>query len=355
MGIIDQAGPVRDGEELEMKRLEVFLRDSIRGLSGELKVRQFPSGHSNLTYLVVVGDREMVLRRPPFGYKAKSAHDMSREFKVLKALYGNFPYAPKPLAYSDDPAIIGDQFYVMDRLTGIILRKDPPPGLNYTAKQAATLCENFLQVLLDFQAIDYHDVGLGDLGRPAGYVARQVGGTCRRYQAARTPDAPSCEVYMQWLHDKQPPDTDRPALIHNDLKFDNMVLAADNPTQFIGILDWELTTVGDPLMDIGISLSYWVQADDPPELEMTRTIPSNIKGMLTRKQILRRYEEKSGRKVAHYDFYYLFGLFRMLVVVQQMYYRYYHGQTKDERFKEIVQMVFLLDELARQIIARSDL
>jgi aminoglycoside phosphotransferase (APT) family kinase protein len=355
METIDQAGPVRNGEALDMKRLEAYLRDSIPGLKGEIGVRQFPSGHSNLTYLIVAGDREMVLRRPPFGYKAKSAHDMGREYKVLKALHGNFPYAPRPLVYTDDPSIIGDQFYVMDRLTGIILRKDPPPGLNYTPKQAAQLCENFLQVLLDFQAVDYDAVGLGDLGRPAGYVARQVGGTCKRYLAARTPDAPSCDQYMQWLQDKQPPDSDRPALIHNDLKFDNMVLSPDDPTQFIGILDWELTTIGDPLMDIGISLSYWVEPDDPPELELTRSIPSNMEGMLTREQILRRYEEKSGRKVEHYDFYYLFGLFRMLVVVQQMYYRYYNGQTKDERFKEIVQKVFTLDELALKIIAKSDL
>jgi aminoglycoside phosphotransferase (APT) family kinase protein len=280
---------------------------------------------------------------------------MGREYKVLKALHGNFPYAPEPLAYTDDPSVIGDQFYVMERLTGIILRKDPPPGLNYTPKQASQLCENFLQVLLDFQAVDYHAVGLGDLGRPAGYVARQVGGTCRRYMAARTPDAPSCEEYMQWLEDKQPPDTDRPALIHNDLKFDNMVLAPDDPIKFIGILDWELTTIGDPLMDIGISLSYWVQRDDPPELELIRTIPSTLEGMLTREQILRRYEKKSGMKVKYYDFYYLFGLFRMLVVVQQMYYRYYHGQTKDERFREIVQMVFILDEVARKMMERSDL
>ncbi len=355
MDIVDRAEPVRDGEGLDMKRLEPFLRDSIPGLEGKIEVRQFPSGHSNLTYLIVAGDRELVLRRPPFGYKAKSAHDMGREYKVLKALHGKFPYAPRPLAYTDDASILGDQFYVMERLAGIILRKDPPPGLNYTPAQATRLCENFIQVLLDFQAVDYQAVGLGNLGRPAGYVARQVAGTCKRYQAARTPDAPTCEIYMQWLQEKQPPDTDRPALIHNDLKFDNMVLSPDDPTEFIGILDWELTTIGDPLMDVGISLSYWVQADDPPELELTRTIPSNLEGMLTRQQILQRYEEKSGLKVEYYDFYYLFGLFRMLVVVQQMYYRYYHGQTQDERFKKIVQMVFVLDELANQIIAKSDL
>jgi len=355
MAIVDQAGPVRNGEELDIERLEAFLKDSIPGLNGEIGVRQFPSGHSNLTYLVVIGDREMVLRRPPFGYRAKSAHDMGREYRVLKALHGSFPYAPRPLAYTEDASILGDQFYVMERLTGIILRKDPPPGLNYAPRQASKLCKNFLQVLLDFQALDYNAVGLGDLGRPTGYVARQVSGTCKRYQAARTPDAPHCEEYMQWLEDKQPPDTDRPALIHNDLKFDNMVLALHDPTRFIGILDWELTTVGDPLMDLGISLSYWVQPGDPPEFELIRTIPSNMEGMMTRKQILQLYEEKSGHKVEYYDFYYLFGLFRMLVVVQQMYYRYYNGQTKDERFKQIVQMVFILEKAARKIMARSDL
>ena len=355
MEFVDRAAPARSGEEPDTARLEAFLRDSIPGLTGEMTITQFPSGHSNLTYLVAFGNREMVLRRPPFGYKAKSAHDMSREYKVLKALHGVFPYAPEPLAYTNDPSILGDEFYAMERLIGIILRRDLPPGLSFTPGQASRLCDNFLQVLIEFQSIDYHAVGLGDLGRPRGYVARQVAGTNKRYRAARTPDAPDCEAYMSWLEEKQPPDTDRPALIHNDFKFDNMVLDPQDPTRCIGILDWELTTVGDPLMDLGISLSYWVQPDDPLELELTRLGPTNIEGMLTREQMLRRYEEKSGRNVKHYDFYYLFGLFRMLVVIQQMYFRFHQGQTRDSRFKDIVQGVAILNDIALRIIGQSDL
>lgn len=355
MDFVDKAVNVREGEELDFRKVEAFIRDSIPGLSGDLSIRQFPGGHSNLTYLVTVGDREMVLRRPPYGYKAKSAHEMSREYKVLKALHGNFPYAPEPLAYTDDKSILGDEFYIMERLKGIILRRDPPPGLDYTPVMATELCENFLKVLIEFQSLDYQAVGLGDLGRPKGYVSRQVGGSCKRYRAARTPDAPDCEEYMTWLEEKQPPDADRPALIHNDLKFDNMVLDPNNPTRFIGILDWELTTVGDPLMDLGISLSYWVQPGDPPELESVRTLPTTLPGMLTREEMLERYEKETGLKVKHYDFYYLFGLFRMLVVAQQMYFRYSQGQTKDKRFKEIVSMVFMADEMARKIMEKSDL
>ena len=355
MDLIDQAAEVRPGEELEIAKVEAFLKDNISGLSGDLTVKQFPRGASNLTYLLTIGDREIVLRRPPHGYKAKSAHDMSREYRVLEALHPVFPYAPRPLVYSDDPSIVGDQFYVMERIKGIIVQRDLPPGLTYTPEQATRLCENLLEVMVEFQEVDYKKAGLEDLGRPEGYVARQVGGTCKRYLAARTPDAPDCEDIMAWLNEKQPPDTDRPALIHNDFCLHNLILDPNDPARIIGILDWELTTIGDPLMDLGISMSYWAQPGDPPEMEVTRASPTNLEGMLTREQMVRLFEKKSGRRVDQFDFYYLFGLFRMLVVIQQMYYRYYHGQTKDERFKDMFMIVLLIDKLAREIVARSDL
>ncbi|MBU2549370.1 MAG: phosphotransferase family protein [Proteobacteria bacterium] len=355
MNLLDQAAPPRPGEELDLVAVEAFLKDRIPGLEGTLIVSQFPSGHSNLTYLLAVGDRKMVLRRPPFGYKARSAHDMGREYRVLEALHPVFPYAPRPLAFGDDLSIMGEPFYVMERVKGIILRRDLPPGLTFSPDQAARLCENLLDVLVEFQTLDYVGVGLGDLGRPEGYVARQVAGTCKRYRAARTPDVPDCEAFMDWLTEKQPPDTPRPALIHNDLKFDNVVLDPDDPLKIIGILDWELTTIGDPLMDLGIALSYWVQPGDPPEMELARTVPTNLEGMLTREEMVRLYERKTSRQVGHFDFYYLFGLFRMLVVVQQMYYRYYQGQTKDQRFKDLHQFVSIMDKLAREVMSRSDL
>jgi len=348
--LTDQAVSERPGEELDRVKIYEFIRAALPDLKGPLSVKQFSSGYSNLTYLVTVGDREMVLRRPPFGYKAKSAHDMGREYRVLGALHPIFPYAPRPLAYTEDESILGVPFYLMERIKGIIIHRDPPPGLSYTPDQAARLCENMLQVQFEFHNLDYQKAGLGNLGKPAGYVQRQVLGTNKRYRAARTPDALDCETLMNWLEENMPPDTDTPCLIHNDFSLHNLVLDPEDPCRIIGVLDWELTTVGDPLMDLGLSLSYWVQADDPPEMETLRNSPTNLPGMLTRRQILDLYQAKSGRRIDDFVFYYCFGLFRMAVVVQQMYYRYYHGQTRDQRFKQMPQWVKVLEERARGAI-----
>jgi len=348
--LIDQAGPVRPGEELDQAAVEAFVKANLPDIEGPLTVKQFPSGYSNLTYLLAAGSREMVLRRPPFGYKAKSAHDMGREYRVLTALHPIFPYAPRPLAYTEDESILGSPFYIMERIKGLIIHRDLPPGLSLTPDQAARLCRNMLQVQLEFHNLDYQKAGLGDLGKPAGYVQRQVLGTNKRYRAARTPDALDCEELMGWLEENMPPDTEAPGLIHNDFSLHNLVLDPEDPCRIIGVLDWELTTVGDPLMDLGLSMSYWVQADDPPEMQSFRNAPTNLPGMLTRRQMLDLYQEKSGRRIGDFVFYYCFGLFRMAVVVQQMYYRYYHGQTRDQRFKQMPQWVQALEETARRAI-----
>ncbi|MDY6852725.1 MAG: phosphotransferase family protein, partial [Thermodesulfobacteriota bacterium] len=319
MSFTDKAEAPRKREGLDTAVIEPFLKENIPGLSGTLTIRQFPSGYSNLSYLLTMGGREFVLRRPPFGTKAKSAHDMGREFRVLSALRLVYPYCPKPLAYTEDTSIMDSPFYVMERINGIILRRDLPPGFSLTPAQAAKLFENLLEVQLELHNVDYKKIGLENLGKPQGYVERQVMGSCKRYRAARTPDAPDCEEFMAWLQEKMPPDTGRPAVIHNDFKLDNVVLDEKDPLNIIGVLDWELTTIGDPLMDLGLSLSYWVQPGDPPEMEVMRTLPTNIKGALTREQMRELYEQKTGRPIDNFDFYYCFGLFRMAVVVQQMY------------------------------------
>jgi aminoglycoside phosphotransferase (APT) family kinase protein len=355
MDVLDKPIPVRQGEDLDLKPVETFLKDTIPGLEGDLVVEQFPSGFSNLTYLIRVGNKELVLRRPPFGRKAKSAHDMGREYRVMSALNPVFPYCPKPLVYTEDESIMGCPFYVMERFNGIILRKKLPKGLSFSPVQMRTLCENLLDVHVELHSVDYRKIGLDGLGKPEGYVKRQVEGWSERYRAARTPDAPDFEDVMEWLHAKMPPDFSRPSLIHNDYKFDNVVLDPDNPLKIIGVLDWEMATIGDPLMDLGNSLGYWVQADDPQDIQTAGMLPTNLPGALTRQEMVQRYAEKSGIAIDNFDFYQCYGIFRIVVILQQIYYRYYHGQTKDERFKLLIFGVHIAGEAARKITQQSTL
>ncbi len=355
MNTIDNPVKVREGETLDAEAVERFLRDHIEGLDGPLDIRQFPSGFSNLTYMIRFGDRELVLRRPPFGTKARSAHDMGREYRILQALHPVFPYAPRPLAYSEDPAVMGCPFYVMERIRGIILRKELPEGLHLSPDDARRLCERLLDVQLELHAVDYRRAGLADFGRPEGYVQRQVEGWSRRYAAARTGDAPDFDAVISWLHEKMPAGPVRPAVIHNDYKMDNVVLDPDDPLNIIGVLDWEMATIGDPLMDLGNSLAYWVQADDPPDLQAIRLMPTHIPGALTRRQLVERYCRASGLRADNFDFYYCFGLFRLAVIAQQIYYRYYHGQTRDRRFKTLIVAVQSLCAAAARVMEASDL
>ncbi|MBN2033059.1 MAG: phosphotransferase family protein, partial [Deltaproteobacteria bacterium] len=322
---------------------------------GGILVEQFPSGYSNLTYLIRIGDKELVLRRPPFGRKAKTAHDMGREYRILKALNRVFPYCPKPLAYTEDESILGCSFYIMERLKGIILRKNLPKGIEFSPDQMRSLCENLLDVDCKLHSIDYKAIGLEGFGKPEGYVKRQVGGWSERYRAARTPDAPNFEKVMKWLHKKMPPDFPKPAVIHNDYKFDNVVLDPDDPLKIVGVLDWEMATVGDPLMDLGSSLGYWVQSDDPSNFQAAATQPTNLPGALTRDEMVKRYAEKAGIRINNFDFYLCFGFFRLAAIAQQIYYRYYHGQTKDKRFRSFIVAIQLLEEQARKIVEESSL
>lgn len=355
MDITDRAVQVRKGEELDAESVRAFLSDALPHVRGDIAIKQFPGGYSNLTYLITVGDTELVLRRPPFGRKARTAHDMGREYRMLSALRPVFPYCPKPLVYTENESIIGCPFYVMERIKGIILRRDLPPGLTFSREQARRLCERLIDVHLELHAVDHRSIGLGDFAKPEGYVERQVVGWSDRYRAARTEDAPDFETVMGWIREKMPADTDRPTVIHNDYRFDNVVLDVNDPMRIVGVLDWEMATIGDPLMDLGNSICYWVEKDDPPEMQLVRLMPPEMGNAFTRKDIVRRYEEKSGRQIAAYDFYYCFGLFRLAVIAQQIYYRSYHGQTTDERFKALVFAVRALENAARRVMDASKL
>lgn len=355
MALTDQSTAVRNGEELDAARIDPYLKAQIPGLTGTPVISQFPGGASNLTYLVTYPDQEFVLRRPPFGHKAKSAHDMGREYRILNQLNAGFPYCPKAYAHCTDESVIGAEFYVMERVKGIILRSDIPAELGLDRQKTRALCYNFIDKFVDLHKVDYAACGLADLGKPEGYVARQICGWSDRYDKARTPDAPAWDSVKAWLADKQPADHPKPAIVHNDYRFDNVILDARDPMQIIGVLDWELTTLGDPLMDLGNTLAYWIQADDPAPVQLMRRQPSHAAGMLTRREFVDYYAERAGIQVDNFDFYYTYGLFRLAGIVQQIYYRFFHGQTQDKRFAQFIHMNTLLEQMSLNVIKHSTL
>jgi aminoglycoside phosphotransferase (APT) family kinase protein len=326
----DSSKPVRQGEELDLAKLEPYLRAQLPDLNGAMVVRQFPSGHSNLTYSVALGENEMVLRRPPFGSKVKSAHDMGREYHVLAKLHSAYP-TPKPLIYCTDESILGAPFYVMERVRGVILRRNLSAEFRLPPETARKLSESFIDNLAALHSLDYTALGLGELGKPLGYLERQVRGWMERYQGSKTHELPEVEPLSAWLREHMPAHSDA-TLVHNDYKFDNMVLDPTDVTQIKAVLDWEMCTLGDPLTDVGAALAYWVDPDDSPEMQTIRWGPTNDPGMLRRAELAQRYAEKTGRDLSEITFYYVFAMFKLAVIIQQIYYRYFHGFTKDERF-----------------------
>ena len=349
----DIAINVRNGEELDTGILAPYLKGKIDGIGDTLSVKQFPGGYSNLTYLLTSGNSEMVLRRPPKGANIKGAHDMGREYRILASLRPFFPYCPEPLVYCEDASVMGFPFYIMRRVSGIILRKELPAGLVLTPNAARSLCEKLSDLQVKLHSIDVKSAGLDFLGKPEGYVQRQVEGWSNRYRKAKTDDAPDYETVMTWLKDKQPTDTASPAIIHNDFKFDNVVLDKDNPMNIIGVLDWEMATYGDPLMDLGNSLAYWIEKHDSPEMQGIRVMPTHTDGMLTRQELIDRYAEKTGSDLSKFDYYYCFGLFRLAVIAQQIYKRYYQGLTKDKRFGMLIFAVRVLEKAALNVIEKT--
>jgi aminoglycoside phosphotransferase (APT) family kinase protein len=346
-GLQDQTIAVRQGEELDLAKLEPFLRSHFLDQAGPLVVCQYPSGHSNLTYSVQFGSRELVLRRPPFGSKVKTAHDMGREFRVLSKLHDHYPPAPRVLLFCDDESVLGAPFYLMEPIHGIILRRDVPPGLDFSRETARWVCESFLDNLAILHGLDYNAIGLADLGKPQGYLERQVRGWIERYHGSKTHDIPEVETISRWIQQHMPSSRGA-ALIHNDYKYDNVVLDPDDLTRIIGVLDWEMCTIGDPLTDLGSVLAYWVDAGDPPEILETRWGPTTYPGSLTRVQLVQRYAQKTGRDVSEMAFYLVFARFKIAVIVQQIYYRYHRGLTHDERFATMPHRIKLLLRAALQ-------
>ncbi|MGB2710510.1 MAG: phosphotransferase family protein [Conexibacter sp.] len=343
--------PVRDEDAFDAGAVDAWLRRTgVAGLGGgEPAVRQFAGGASNLTYLLRYPRRALILRRPPAGTKASSAHDMAREYRIQEALRPAFPYVPEMIALCTDHDVLGSDFYVMERVDGVIPRASMPPEVGTDPARMAALGERFVDLLAELHAVDPVATGLAGLGRGPGYVGRQVAGWSERYRRAKTWNVPSFERVMRWLEDEQPADTGA-CVIHNDFRLDNLVLdrSDGDPPRVRAVLDWELATIGDPLMDLGSSLAYWVQADDGFTGRLFRRQPTHLPGMPTRAQIVARYCAATGRGAERWPFYEVFGLFRLAVIAQQIYYRYHHGQTRNPAFRRFWIAAHLLERRCRR-------
>jgi aminoglycoside phosphotransferase (APT) family kinase protein len=334
--MIDQAQKVREGESLDVEKLKSYLEEQTDDFGGDVAIRQFPSGYSNLTYLLKIGEKEYVLRRPPFGANIKSAHDMGREYKVLSALKPIYGQVPQPVLYCQDESVIGAPFYLMERVEGIILRNKPPQGMELTPNLMRSISEAAVDNLADLHNLDLQSSGLISMGKPEGYVQRQVEGWTKRYYNAETDKIDGMDKTARWMQENQPAES-TVAFIHNDYKYDNLVLDPKNPSNIIAVLDWEMATVGDPLMDLGTSLGYWAEANDSPALK-----PFNLTwtpGNLTRQEVVERYARRRGMEVPDMLFYYVFGAFKIGVIVQQIYARYKKGYTQDPRFAGLIHVV----------------
>ncbi|UYP18953.1 phosphotransferase family protein [Rhodococcus sp. Z13] len=348
----DNARAVRDEDAFDVEAVATWLADHA-GVAGVPEVRQFSGGASNLTYLLRYPDRDLVLRRPPAGAKPSSGHDMAREYRIQSMLAPVYPYVPRMVGLCTDHAVLGSDFYVMERVPGTILRANPPTQLDLSAEDTRTLCLRIVDLLVELHGIDPQEAGLSELGRGSGYVARQVAGWTSRYEKARTDNVPDFTRVTAWLAERQPQDVAQ-RVIHGDFRLDNIVLDEHDPLKPVAVLDWELATIGDPLMDLGSSLAYWVQADDEPMMLLTKRQPSDLPGMLTRDEIVARYAEKTGLPVGDWGFYEVFGLFRLAVIAQQIYYRYHHGHTTNPAFKDFWVVVGYLESRCLAMIDRHD-
>jgi len=336
--------PVRPGEELDIARLADYLRGRLEGAEQGIAVEQFPGGHSNLTYLVRAGSREYVLRRPPMGPVAPKAHDMAREYHVLAAVHPLFALAPRPCLLCEDASVVGAVFFVMERRRGLVLRRQTPPG--FPARGAS---EAFIDTLAALHAIDTSAL---PLGRPSGFLERQVRGWTDRWRRAQTGPLAQMDDVAAWLAARLPA-SPAPAIVHNDYKLDNLMLDPAAPARIVAVLDWEMTTSGDPLVDLGCVLCYWPEPGDP-EARRDAVIPITAQpGWYSRAELTERYAGRTGRDLSALGYYEVFGLFKVAVVLQQIYFRYRQGQTRDERFREFGRRVRGLMEVAADLAERA--
>ncbi|MCY7295585.1 phosphotransferase family protein [Alteromonas sp. a30] len=352
-GVLDKAGQVRVGEELDIDAVNYWLKQTMQGSDYDFSelpnVTQYSGGASNWTYCLAYPKFELILRRAPTGTKAEGAHNMGREYRIQKSLKPHYHYVPTMLACCDDASVIGTEFYVMEKLSGVIPRKNLPRDLKTDEASIRAMCRAVLDCLIELHSVDYEAAGLGHLGKGSGYAQRQIDGWVGRYQKAKTWNVPSGRYVIQWLQNNMP-QKERICLIHNDFRFDNAVLNPDDLSEVRGILDWEMATLGDPLMDLGNTLAYWVQADDDVMSQMVRRQPTHLKGMMTRDEVVTYYCDKMNVPKGDFTFYEVYGLFRLAVIVQQIYYRYHHKQTRNPAYKHFWVFVHYLLWRAKRVI-----
>lgn len=344
--------PVQISHETDPRfaRLTDYLRANIAGLDGDPRYFQFPGGFSNLTYLIECGKSQFVMKSAPPGKKAKGAHDVRREYQIVSRLIGHYPYLPQPVLYCDDPAIFGENFWVMERLRGVVVRSYPVDGSigrDIPARQFAQL----IDALAELHAIDVTIAGLADFGRPQGYRSRQVAGWSDRLSAARTANMPEFESIKYWLVAYDHRDEERVAVVHNDFKLDNLMWSVEDLARLVGVLDWEMATIGDPLLDLACTLSFWIEAGDSEELRAIRSMPSARPDVMTRRDAIARYAARTGRRIEDLDFYLCFGMFRRAAIEQQKYYRFVQGESGDPRYEGLDRTVAVLLDSCARIIA----
>lgn len=341
---------VRPGEELNRDALAQYLRKNLARSTASIEIEQFPHGHSNLVYLVRTGGKEYILRRPPLGPVAPKAHDMAREYRVLHAVHPHFPEAPEVFLLCEDPTVIGATFFLMERRRGIVIRDTVPPESSVIPNYPRQVSGAFIDCLVRLHSIDVSQPGLSSLGKPEGFVERQVRGWAERWNRARTEELPDMDRVIRWLNDSLPSSVGI-TLVHNDYKLDNVMLRPEG-NRVEAVLDWEMTTIGDPLADLGLTMCYWTWAsvaaeDDPHPATPGLTAQP---GWYTRDQFLQRYGERTGRDLTHIRYYEILGIFKLAVILQQIYYRFHRGQTQDERFRTFDLRVHGLIRLAASLI-----
>jgi len=350
MSLIDQPKATRAEDALDINAVSAFVKSHYPNAFGALDIKQFPGGASNLTYQLNFDNVSLILRTSPKGTKAKGAHDMAREFRIMERLKPSYHYVPEMIALCSDESVIGREFYVMEKISGIIPRANLPKELILSETEVNTLCKNVIDTLIELHKVDIQSTGLHELGKGIGYCQRQVDGWSERYKKAKTWNVPSCNYVIDYLK-ANVPQQEKTCFIHNDFRFDNVVLDEHNPTKVIGVLDWEMATIGDPMMDLGNSLAYWVQADDDFVAKQTRRQPTHLKGMYTRKEVIQYYCDQMGFDAKDFTFYEVYGLFRLAVIMQQIYFRYYHKQTTNKAFKNFWLLVNYMNWRCKRLIA----
>ncbi len=350
--MFEEIGNVREGEELNINALAVLLRDRLPTPFDKVEVQQFLAGSSNLTYLLKLGSKEYVLRRPPFGNTVRSAHDMRREYDVLLTLSKLYPPAPEPLFFCDDEAVLGAEFYLMKRRRGIVLRGQTPKQVTDSREMQRSICDAFMKNLARLHAVDFSKTPLENIGKPEGYCNRQVVGWSQRYDAAKTHEHDELNQVAMWLNERIPTESGA-SIVHNDYKFDNIMLHPDDLTHITAVLDWEMVTIGDPLMDLGTTLGYWMSPDAGDEIMNMPFNPRVLMENVTRRELADMYQSASGRDTSDVLYYYVFGTFKIAVIAQQIYARYSKGLTKDPRFANFDRFVETLGGIAAKAIEKG--